>query len=174
MAALDYHGIAVSAGSACHAQSNEPSHVLTAIGLSEGEARQTIRISLGIETTPRELRYALGVFRDFFENRLPAIGAVSPAQLGEDLLFKPETYILDVRFPYDRRLLKSLPKAHEASFFSFRRYESLVPKGRNVIVVCQAGVGAPVVAYYLRAKGHRNVSFLLTGMAGWRMVQPAL
>lgn len=174
MAALDYHGIAVSAGSACHTQSNEPSHVLKAIGLTDAEARQTIRISLGTETTASEVRYALGVFRDFFANRLPAIGVVSPAQLGEDLLFKPETYVLDVRFPHDRKLLKSLPRAHEASFFSFRRYASLVPRDRNVIVVCQAGVGAPVVAYYLRAKGHRNVSFLLTGMAGWRMRQPAI
>jgi cysteine desulfurase len=174
MAALDYHGIALSAGSACHTQSNEPSHVLKAIGLTDAGARQTVRLSLGTETTPGQIRYALGVFRDFFASRLPAIGVVSPAQLGEDLLFKPETYILDVRFPHDRKLLKSLPGAHEASFFSFRRYAPLVPKDRSVIVVCQAGVGAPVVAYYLRAKGHRNVSFLLTGMAGWRMRQPAL
>lgn len=174
MAALDYHGIAVSAGSACHTQSNEPSHVLRAIGLTDGDARQTIRISVGTETTPSKVRYALSVFRDSFAGKLPAIGVLSPAQLDEDLLFKAETYVLDVRFPYDRRLLKSLPKAHEASFFSFRRYASLVPKDRNVIVVCQAGVGAPVVAYYLRAKGHRNVSFLLTGMAGWRLRHPAL
>lgn len=174
MAALDYHGIAVSAGSACHTQSNEPSHVLTAIGLTAAEARQTIRISLGTETTPREIRYALGVFGDFFASRLPAIGVVSPAQLGEELLSQRDTYILDVRFPYDRKLLKSLPKAHEASFLSFRRYAPLVPKDRNVIVVCQAGVSAPMVAYYLRAKGHRHVSFLFTGMAGWRMRHPDL
>ena len=53
MAALDYHGIAVSAGSACHTQANEPSHVLKAIGLTDADARQTIRISVGVETTPR-------------------------------------------------------------------------------------------------------------------------
>jgi cysteine desulfurase len=174
MAALDYHGIAVSAGSACHTQANEPSHVLKAIGLTDADARRTIRISAGSETTPRAVRHALAVFRDFFENKLPAIGVVSPAQLNEELLFRPETYILDVRFPYDRKLLKSLPNAHEASFFSFRELASLVPRDRHVIVVCQGGVGAPIVAYSLRAKGHPNVSFLLTGMAGWRLRQPAL
>jgi rhodanese-related sulfurtransferase len=93
------------------------------------------------------------------------------ASEANNTVLKPETCILDVRFSYDR---KSLPKAHEASFSSFRRSAPLVPKHRNVSVVCQAGVGAPVVAYYLRAKGHRNVSFLLTWMTGWRMRHPAL
>lgn len=36
----------ISQGSACNAMSNVPSHVLTAIGLSEEEARRTYRISL--------------------------------------------------------------------------------------------------------------------------------
>ena len=71
MAALDSHGVAVSAGSACHTQSNEPSHVLKAIGLSDAQARQTLRISLGPETSLGEIRYALAVFRAFFAERLP-------------------------------------------------------------------------------------------------------
>ena len=142
MSAPDYHGIAVSAGSACHAQSNEPSHVLKAIGLADADARQTIRISLGTETTPGVVPYALDVFRDFFASRLPAIGVVSPAQLGEDLLFKPETPILDVRFPYDRtsRASRGLTRLPSSRSGDTRR---LSPRTGNVIVVCQAGVGAP-------------------------------
>lgn len=42
---LDARGICVSAGSACTSHSSKPSHVLTAIGLSDEEARQTVRIS---------------------------------------------------------------------------------------------------------------------------------
>ena len=44
---LDLEGFAVSAGSACSAGATHPSHVLTALGFSDGEARSAIRVSLG-------------------------------------------------------------------------------------------------------------------------------
>lgn len=42
---LDYYGVAVSAGSACRSHESNPSHVLTAMGLTDNEARSSIRIS---------------------------------------------------------------------------------------------------------------------------------
>lgn len=42
---LDTKGVCVSAGSACHSQETLPSRVLLAMGLSEDEARDSIRIS---------------------------------------------------------------------------------------------------------------------------------
>jgi cysteine desulfurase len=39
--------VSCSTGSACHSGSDEPSHVLTSIGLSRAEARKVIRLSLG-------------------------------------------------------------------------------------------------------------------------------
>ena len=44
---LDLEGFAVSAGSACSAGAAHSSHVLTALGFSDGEARSAIRVSLG-------------------------------------------------------------------------------------------------------------------------------
>ena len=44
---LDLHGIYVSTGSACHAGDETVSHVLSAQGLSEHEARSAVRFSLG-------------------------------------------------------------------------------------------------------------------------------
>ena len=44
---LDLEGFAVSTGSACSAGAAHPSHVLTALGFSDGEARSAIRVSLG-------------------------------------------------------------------------------------------------------------------------------
>ncbi len=45
--ALDLRGFAVSSGAACSSGASEPSHVLTAIGLTREQARSTLRISVG-------------------------------------------------------------------------------------------------------------------------------
>lgn len=55
MMLLDKEGICVSAGSACSAASKEPSATLKAIGLSDDDASCTIRISMGWNTTEREM-----------------------------------------------------------------------------------------------------------------------
>ena len=49
--ALDLEGICCSTGSACTTGSTEPSHVLTAMGFPDDEARCALRLSLGRTTT---------------------------------------------------------------------------------------------------------------------------
>ncbi|TVR75341.1 MAG: cysteine desulfurase [Sphaerobacteraceae bacterium] len=44
---LDMHGIAASSGSACTTGSTEPSHVLTALGLTHAQVNGSLRLSLG-------------------------------------------------------------------------------------------------------------------------------
>jgi cysteine desulfurase len=48
---FDLAGIAVSAGSACSSGSLKPSHVLTAMGWSEADAAEVVRVSFGPDTT---------------------------------------------------------------------------------------------------------------------------
>lgn len=57
--ALDLAGLACSAGAACSSGAVEPSHVLTAIGLSPAEARASVRLSLGRTSTREEIDTAL-------------------------------------------------------------------------------------------------------------------
>ena len=57
--ALDLKGLSVSGGSACQSGASEPSHVLTAMGLSAQRARATIRFSLSKLTTEAEVDEAL-------------------------------------------------------------------------------------------------------------------
>lgn len=61
---LDTLGIAASAGSACAAGSLEPSHVLTAMGLSDDEAKASIRFSLGKGVTKEMLELAAERFKE--------------------------------------------------------------------------------------------------------------
>jgi cysteine desulfurase len=59
--ALDLRGLAVSTGAACSSGTVEPSHVLTAIGLSSEEARSCLRFSLGRHTAAADIEFALQV-----------------------------------------------------------------------------------------------------------------
>lgn len=58
---LDLKGLACSTGAACSSGAVEPSHVLTAIGLSAADARSSIRFSLGRHTTEAEIAAALEI-----------------------------------------------------------------------------------------------------------------
>ena len=59
--ALDLKGLSVSGGSACQSGATEPSHVLTAMGLSAARARASIRFSLSRLTTTEEIDEALAL-----------------------------------------------------------------------------------------------------------------
>jgi len=52
------NSIALSKGSACTSDSDEPSHVLRSMGLSDEEIRGTLRISFGRYTTMKEVSIA--------------------------------------------------------------------------------------------------------------------
>jgi cysteine desulfurase len=57
--ALDLKGLAISGGSACQSGATEPSHVLTAMGLSPARARASVRFSLSRLTTQEEVDLAV-------------------------------------------------------------------------------------------------------------------
>lgn len=58
---LDLEGVAASVGSACTTGSTEVSHVLTAMGFPEEEARGALRLSLGRTTTDADIDAAVGI-----------------------------------------------------------------------------------------------------------------
>jgi len=60
----DVRGVAFSAGSACASGSGRPSHVLRALGLTDAEARASIRLGFGRTTTEDELTQALALIND--------------------------------------------------------------------------------------------------------------
>jgi len=73
--AMDVDGLCASAGSACHSGSTKPSGVLLALGLSDAEARSTIRFSLGWTSTVEEVDAALRIVPPLVERVRRAIPA---------------------------------------------------------------------------------------------------
>jgi cysteine desulfurase len=59
--ALDLAGVECATGAACSSGAVNPSHVLTAIGLSAAEAKSSLRLSLGRFSTPDDVEFALNV-----------------------------------------------------------------------------------------------------------------
>lgn len=60
----EVRAVAFSAGSACASGSGRPSHVLAALGLSEPEARSSIRLGFGRYTSETDLVQALTLIQD--------------------------------------------------------------------------------------------------------------
>lgn len=61
---LDAKGVCASAGSACRSHESKPSRVLTAMGLSEEDARSSVRLSLSHKNDPEELEDAARIMVD--------------------------------------------------------------------------------------------------------------
>ena len=60
---MDRQGLMAAAGSACSASKEESSHVLRSIGLSDEEARSSIRFTLGRQTSKEDIDNALKVIK---------------------------------------------------------------------------------------------------------------
>lgn len=65
---LDLAGIAASAGSACTAGSQEISHVLKAIGLSDEEAKSSLRLTTGEDNTETEIEETVKTVKTIVED----------------------------------------------------------------------------------------------------------
>jgi cysteine desulfurase len=61
---LDIEGICVSNGSACTSGAVEPSHVLTGMGIEEGTAKSSIRVSFGKNNTEEDVLYFVEKLND--------------------------------------------------------------------------------------------------------------
>jgi cysteine desulfurase len=60
--------VAFSSGSACSSTEPKPSHVLTAIGLTESEARRSVRFGIGRYNTEEEIASASKLLLDAYRN----------------------------------------------------------------------------------------------------------
>ena len=66
--ALDERGIMAAAGSACSASDEEPSHVLRAMGLSDDDARASLRFTMGDSTTETDLNDTVRMLAEIIQD----------------------------------------------------------------------------------------------------------
>lgn len=64
---LENRGVICSSGSACAAGSNDPSHVLLALGYDPDLARTAVRFSFGLHSEPRDAEFALKALKAALE-----------------------------------------------------------------------------------------------------------
>ena len=65
---LDLQGVCIAVGAACASASVLPSHVLLAMGLTEEQAKESVRISFGKNNTEEEVRLAASAFVETVKN----------------------------------------------------------------------------------------------------------
>ena len=80
---MDLEGIATSVGSACSTGSTEVSHVLTAMGYPEDEARGALRLSLGRTTTDDEVDTVVEVLPRVLASMRTGAATVAADPLGQ-------------------------------------------------------------------------------------------
>ncbi len=64
---MDLNGVCLAAGSACASASVKPSHVLTAMGLREEAAKESVRFSFGKNNTEEEVARGAALAKAFIE-----------------------------------------------------------------------------------------------------------
>jgi len=62
---LDEHGIMAAAGSACSASSEQPSHVLAALGMSDEYAQSSLRFSMWLQTSESDIAATIAAIARF-------------------------------------------------------------------------------------------------------------
>jgi rhodanese-related sulfurtransferase len=175
MGQLDYFGVSVAAGSACNTGEDLPSHVLTGIGLRAEDARATLRVSFPPGLREKELRYVIAAFEEVLTGKGGKVMALQPSQLTAEVLFAPDVFIIDLRrAAKPEYLLKPLPNSRRFPFYRIGRHLHEIPRDRHILVTCETGYDAPIIAYYLKLKGYTRLSFLLWGILGWKLAQPDL
>ena len=82
---LEPAGLLCSAGSACHTLQPMPSHVLTAMGLSDEAVRSSLRFSLSFMTTQEEVEQAAALVG----SAVRKVRCVQSSRTGPVLVYRP-------------------------------------------------------------------------------------
>jgi cysteine desulfurase len=167
LAGLDCYEVGVSVGSACTADRIEPSHVLLGMGLDGKDALATIRVSLGVVTSARDVRYAVRVLREILKHDPAGFGYLDPQHLTPERIRSPGSLLIDLRWPYERMLAPTVSGARECSYLGFDRTARGLPHDKEIILMCSTGALSTSAGYRLALSGHPAVRVVYGGYVAW-------
>jgi len=172
LAGLDCYEVSVSIGSACTADRIEPSHVLLGMGVSEEHALSTIRMSMGRTTSWRDMHYVWEVFKAILKGLPEGFSYLDPQHLTKELVLSDDTFLIDLRWPYERMLAPTIPGAVEYSPVYFERFHKKIPWDKTVILMCATGILSFPAGYKLAKRKHPKVRVVYGGYTAWGALYP--
>lgn len=165
---LDYYNVAVSAGSACVAGSEEVSHVLLALGLTAEEASSSIRISIGKFNSLKDAKKILKVLGKFRHEKESFFEYVFPERIGENEFTDKNKLFIDLRSESELTAHSSIPGSVHVKP-QLKELKKL-PREKMIILVCEDGYVSNYFAPKLRREGWKNVRVMFGGHKRWRLV----
>ncbi len=99
---------------------------------------------------------------------------LDPQHLTEEGILSPRTFLIDLRFPYERMLSPTIPGAKEWSHIYFERYIKQIPWDKEVIMMCGTGIFSFAAGYRRAKAGHPAVRVVYGGCAAWQGLYPDL
>ncbi|MCL1126976.1 aminotransferase class V-fold PLP-dependent enzyme [Shewanella surugensis] len=174
MAFLDYYDTSISSDSACCSTNHSASHVLKAIGLTDKQANETVRISLSAQTKMKDIQYLVKKLSHFFAAYNHNITLLGPNSIDYNFLNDDNNYILDIRGKYERLLMKSIPNSHEHHFLNYQEVVNTLNKEANLILICTSGMKSMLFAYQLSHSGFQNIKVLTGGLMAWKKAHAKL
>lgn len=165
---LDYYNIAVSAGSACVAGSEEVSHVLLSMGLTNEEAASSIRISAGKYNNLKDAEKFLKVLSKFKKDGDKFFEYVFPERLKEYELTDSSKLFVDMRYENGLVMQNSIPGSIHIKP-GLKELKKL-PADKEIILICEDGYLSNYYAPQLRREGYKKVRVIFGGHKRWRLV----
>lgn len=165
---LDYNNVAVSAGSACVAGSEEVSHVLLSLGLKAEEAASSIRISTGKYNSLKDAKKFLKVLYKFKNEKEKFFEYVFPERIGEDEFSDKGKVYADLRSEKEIQEHSSLPGSLGVKP-QLKELKKL-PRDKEIILICEDGYISNYYAPQLRRAGWKNVKVMFGGHKRWRLI----
>ncbi|MGE5679741.1 MAG: aminotransferase class V-fold PLP-dependent enzyme [Bacillota bacterium] len=165
---LDYYNIAVSAGSACVAGSEEVSHVLLASGMTHEEASSSIRISIGKYNSLKDASRFLKILSKFKKEKNKFFDYVFPERISTENQTGSGRLFVDLRDEDQLERYSCFPGAiHiEPKLNELRK----LPKEKEIILICEDGYLSNYFAPILRRSGFTNVRVMFGGHKRWRLL----
>ncbi|MFC1479429.1 rhodanese-like domain-containing protein [Planctomycetota bacterium] len=120
------------------------------------------------------MKYVLRVLQELERGDPAGFEYLDPQHMDEERIKSANTFLIDLRWPYERLLSPTIPGAKEWSPIYFERYFKKIPQDKQVILMCTTGILSFSAGYRLANHGHHDVKVVYGGYAAWSALHPDL